>query len=691
MELKICLKKLFRTPIKTFLFFLLLTVTGALLSLCVSLLISARDTNKKAQETFTTIAIPNFEKIKYDAIDHSKDLNDLKEKDFIESVESINRLYYKVLDQASETKIGKVDLRKSYLAFSKDLIPVLIPGSEREVWNEWSLCYNMAVFELECVGIETIKYDSNLKKRNPAIEDIKIVNWKIINNILALHPSYKVFGYVQTYTTESEMNTMGLFEIGKKYLMAGYTKNFVAVVGGIRDSGGKYYDRIAFFKENSFKNVSFDKNLKFVPNQRCEGYFNSYVELKEDARTFLASDEGDDFKRLIENCQTINRSVNVIGIDNINAVPHFNQKKAFIVNGREITAEEYRKGENVCIVSWQFANLNNLNVGDEIDLSLSDAKYEYFLSSSIKNSPLNRTPNVAAFSNPNSSIEGEALWFLNINPYSMPKSKDQSFKIVGIYQAPKVEVVEFMLSPNAIFTPSKAVDLSEIKQDNSKIENFNQIPTSLYSIIIPNDELEEFKEELKQTGIDKYFLYYDQGYFAVKSVLKILSQNALIILSVGLVIWILVLILFILLYIIKEKKLAGIMLSLGVGFRRTFVHLIISCMLLALPSTILGGIISNALEDKVVSFSYNMAIDQVMKSSFDKSFSINADSSYNVLNEKDDDGNENQDQNSIISLKSNGFVFVMQLLQFLIIVCLSSVFIYFMLRKNPMELVKSKE
>ncbi|GEM_PF-2415714 len=689
MELKICLKKLFRTPIKTFLFFLLLTVTGALLSLCISLLMTARDTNKKAQETFTTIAIPNFEKIKYDAVDHSKNLNDLKEKDFIESVESINRLYYKVLEKASETKIGKVDLRKSYLAFSKDLIPVLVPGSEREVWNEWSLCYNMAVFELECVGIETIKYASNLKKRNPAIEDLKVVNWKIINNILTLHPSYEVFGYVETYTTESEMNAMGLFEIGKKYLMAGLTKNFMAVVGGIRDSAGKYYDRISPFNENSFKNITLDKNLNFISNQKCEGYFNSYVELEKDAKTYLNSDEGADFKRLIENCQTINSSVNVIGIDNINAVPHFNQKKAFIVKGREITAEEYKQGENVCIVNWQFANLNNLNVGDEIDISLSKAKYEYFLSSSLINAPLNRTPNVAAFFSPNSSIEGEALWFLNINPYSMPKTKDHSFKIVGIYQAPKVEVVEFMLSPNTIFTPSKAVDLSSIEQEDVKIESFNQIPTSLYSIIIPNDKLEDFKEELKQKGLDKYFLYYDQGYYAVKNVLKVLSQNALIILSVGIVIWILVLILFVLLYIIKEKKNAGIMLSLGVGFRRTFAHLLISCMLLALPSTILGGIITNALEDKVVSFSYNMAINQVMNSSFDKSFSINADSSYNVLNKNDDEGNENQD--NIIPLKSNGFIFTIEFLQFLFIVCLSSVFIYSMIRKNPMELVNSKE
>ncbi len=313
MELKICLKKLFRTPIKTFLFFLLLTVTGALLSLCVSLLISARDTNKKAQEIFTSIAIPNFEKIKNDAVDKSKRLDNLKKDEFIKSVEEMNKLYYQVIGKASETKIGKVDLRNSYLAFSKELIPLVLPAYERRIWNEWSLCYNMAVFELECVDLRTITYDSNLKKNNPDIEDIKVINWKV-NKVHSMYSQYLIDKVVETYTTESNMTTMGSFEIGKKYLMAGYIKNFITLEDGGR--GTKYTDRIDFFKENSFKDMVFDKNLNFVPNETCEGYFNSYVEIKGDTNEFLNSDEGAKFKSLIESCQLINQATNVIAIDN---------------------------------------------------------------------------------------------------------------------------------------------------------------------------------------------------------------------------------------------------------------------------------------------------------------------------------------------------------------------------------------
>lgn len=67
MIFEICIKKLLRTPIKSFLFFLLLTVCGILLSLGGSLLITAKDIAKKVNDEFTTIAVPNVIKIRTDS------------------------------------------------------------------------------------------------------------------------------------------------------------------------------------------------------------------------------------------------------------------------------------------------------------------------------------------------------------------------------------------------------------------------------------------------------------------------------------------------------------------------------------------------------------------------------------------------------------------------------------------------
>lgn len=659
--MKIAIKKLFRTPVKTFLFLLLLTLTGTLLSLGISLLISAKNVDRNIQESFTSIAIPNFDIIKSDAISTNKRIFDMNKEEIINTVETINKLYYQVIGQASETKIGSVDLRNSYLGYSKDLSTVLFePYAQRRNMYEWSLTRNMAVLDLTFGRSRTIRYDKSASWYDPDIhEDEVVVIWSF-NNVLAFHPSYEI---PENIETNIKVSNKDLLKFGKRYLVAGYTKGLGMQYEDITLSA-KYIDALFYYRNSSFNRFPLDADINYIPNKVSDNYFLPYIELEDnvDIYEFLNSDKGAKFKQLIENSTFYNQAANVIATDNVNAVLQFNQKKAHILSGREIKREEYEQGENVCIVGWKYAELNNLNVGDEIKLSLAEAKYEY---------------------DPNQDFVKDSVWFLNADPYLPINSKEQSFTIVGIYQAPKWEVSEFMLSPNTIFVPSKSIDSSAFSQET---ENLSQIPTSNYSIIIPSDKFEEFKSEMKQKGIDKYFIYYDQGYSSVKSVIKILTQNAVLILSACFAVWLLVLILFILLFVVKEKKSAGIMLSLGVGARRTFAHLLISCMLLTFPAAMFGGILSNVLESVVTKTSYDIAVNQVMDKSFNRKFSANADTSYNVLNDK---SSENENQNKLF--RFNGLSLMIGLIQFTIIICLCSVFIYFILRKNPMELVKSKE
>lgn len=672
MDLKITIKKLIRTPIKTFLFLLLLTLTGTLLSLGVSLLANAKNTDKNIKESFTTIAIPNIDKVKSEVVGINKRIFDLSKEEVVDTVESINKLYYKVLGQASETKLGNVEIRNSYYGYSKDLSTVLYePYDQRKNTVEWSLTYNMAVLDLTYGRSRTIKYDKSARWYDPDIHQDEIVIIWSINDALSIHPSYEI---VDNIETNIKAKDKGMFEFGKRYLVAGYTKN-LKMKNEVVTLTGKYIDTINYYRDYSFTRFPLDEDMNYIANQVSDNYFKSIIEIdpNTDINEFLISDKGAKFKQLVENSQFYNQAANVIATDNINALLQFNQKKAHILSGREIKREEYEKGENVCVVGWKYAELNNLNVGDEIKLSLAKATYEYV---------------------PSQDFIKDSVWLLNPDPYSTINPKEQSFKIVGIYQAPKWEVSEFMLSPNTIFVPSKSIDSSSFNQDtimsiNKETGNLNQIPTSNFSIIIPSDKFEEFKSEMEQKGIDKYFIYYDQGYSSVKSVVKILTQNAVMILSACFAVWLLILILFILLYVIKEKKLAGIMLSLGVGARRTFANLLLSCILLTLPAALLGGVISNVLETGVARASYDMAVNQVMDKSFERTFSANADSSYNVLKEKGNSDDENQ--NSIVSLKPSGLSLMVGLVQFTFTICLCSVFIYLMIRKNPMELVKSKE
>lgn len=667
MEFKICLKKIFRTPLKSFLFFILLTISGVFLSLGVSLLMTAKDTVEKSRELFTTIAVPNIKKMWDNSHDYIKDVN-IKEKDYddefainrYKSIIGTNKLYYQTLSLCSESKVGNKDLRIPYLAFTKKLSPILFNGDK--FYPEWDLFYHFSVLDVSCVNIR--------ESRDNKYSDF-IITWEL-NQALVLHPLYEMPETIDTEIKKEDMIKYGHIEIGKRYLITG--RHFG--LKRIDEKANLLPYKVKFtLLYNNYNYYYYDFFTDYIlntdNNKIVEGDINPYVELSGDTNVFLYSNEGIKFKQLIDNLQSINHSAYVLTTDNINSVFYFNQKKALIIQGREILLDEYEQGQKVCLVSSEYAKFNNLNIGDEIKLSFANAKYKIcdYYQDTV-----------------------EPVWFLKVNPFSILKSEEQSFKIVGIYKAPKWNFNEyFTLSPNTIFVPTKSVDMGELSysvvgQSNDNLKSYEHTPPNLFSIIIPNDNLEEFKKEMDDKEIGKYLLYYDQGYSIVKNVLKTLYQNAIIILTICIVAWLLVLVLFVLLYIIKENRDAGIMLSLGLGIKKTFAQLILSCMLLALPSTVLGGIISNVLETKVTELSYEMAAKQ---STFDNSFSDNVNKGYNFLDEQKKEGSENQ--NNIVFLNSSKLALIATMAQFMLIILVSSIFICFLLRKNPMELVNSKD
>ena len=62
---------------------------------------------------------------------------------------------------------------------------------------------------------------------------------------------------------------------------------------------------------------------------------------------------------------------------------------------------------------------------------------------------------------------------------------------------------------------------------------------------------------------------------------------------------------------------------------------------------------------------------------------------YNFLDEQKKEGSENQ--NNIVFLNSSKLALIATMAQFMLIILVSSIFICFLLRKNPMELVNSKD
>ncbi|HHV60756.1 MAG TPA: hypothetical protein GXX49_10810 [Clostridiaceae bacterium] len=539
------------------------------------------------------------------------------------------------MEAGEQAGIGNKDPRRLFYAYSKNLLPPI--PIEADLFGIPS---RFAVFEAACTSIE--KETSETVILNQRYETISYtIEWEVIDS-LALHPSYQVPKALLTTITTSYDYAYSQIEQGKRYLIAGEVRN------------------IPKLNETKAPPVSFiffratDGSIPCIP-------------LKDgiSAGDFLNSKDGGSFRQLVNNCILLVNSVNVITTNDLDSVLHFNLRRANIIKGRKIMPEEYGQGNRVCFVSSELAEYNNINIGDFITLTLANASCRKL------------------------NLISGTFWYPVADPFSIQYSSEEQFEVVGIYRTPEWKNNEYALFPNTIFIPSRSVssiNISQPIQDNTQMDY--DYPPILYSIVIPNNRLETFKESVKQTGLGQYFSYYDQGYSYVSMVLETLMQNAIILfcfcVAAGVFVWIL----FILLYIMKDKYTTGVMLYLGTETKKCFAYLFISSLLLIILSSLCSAVISDALEEKVTKYSHELAMEQC---AFNDDFSDMKSESlnYNLYTENSD----TMGKNTYNSLDLNPIktAALCSVLQSVILVIAGAVSIFSVLRKNPMLLMHSKE
>ncbi len=68
-------------------------------------------------------------------------------------------------------------------------------------------------------------------------------------------------------------------------------------------------------------------------------------------------------------------TIPVTATENIGLMMPFYAGDAYVADGNEFTKEDYDNGNKVCLISWKFARRNQLSVGDKLPLSLRLANY----------------------------------------------------------------------------------------------------------------------------------------------------------------------------------------------------------------------------------------------------------------------------------------------------------------------------
>ena len=150
------------------------------------------------------------------------------------------------------------------------------------------------------------------------------------------------------------------------------------------------------------------------------------------------------------------------------------------MEGRAFSDEEYANGDDVCLVSAAFAEMNGINVGDTVEIDCYDCGIE-------------KLPTIGR-------IPQRRLTIMPSENIGMRKE----YTVIGIYTAPEFEEGLYNFTADTIFAPKKSVPDAE-KYENPEVSYLN-------ATVIKNGQVEEFEKYMAEHGMGGYYRYFDMGF-----------------------------------------------------------------------------------------------------------------------------------------------------------------------------------
>jgi len=301
------------------------------------------------------------------------------------------------------------------------------------------------------------------------------------------------------------------------------------------------------------------------------------TQLNGSVEDFLKTDEGVLWNAALERDAINNSAFAVIGVERLGYMADFARQNAQIVEGRDFTEEETADGVRVCVIHEALASANDLQIGDTITTNFyqTDAALPYQSNRNQKRGLLN----------PSASLYFDTTSYTETAEYT----------IVGFYRTNElwcdVSENEYGFSPNTIFVPVTSVQ-TPMEYGNSVL---------FTTPVIHNGQLEAFRELVGKAGYSERFVYHDQGYSMIASNFHNYEALEEQVLVVGISVYAVILLLFLLLYPRSQGKVVATMESLGVSIGKRFAHVVLSAIVVVAPATLLGGALGMMLWQSVVS------------------------------------------------------------------------------------------
>ncbi len=307
---------------------------------------------------------------------------------------------------------------------------------------------------------------------------------------------------------------------------------------------------------------------EYIPNYRIP----TIVKLEGSAESYLESEEGALWKQTLDEMEINHHGFPVLAVDKLGYQVAFARGGTRIVEGRDFTEDERTQGSKVCVISQNLAAENGLSVGDTIRMQT------YGIDPNIRS---NYEKVVCQSNFPSAAVYSHTLGFT---------SEMESYTIVGIYRqqnAWKNQDDNYGFTPNTIFVP-KGSTIGDAYTGDSGI---------FYSLVLHNGKMEEFKALQEDAGYPGLFICMDQGYSQIDASLDAYQGISGKALWIGIGAYAVVMLLFLVLFPLQQRRTLAIMGSLGAPRAAKIRHVFASSLSILIPGGILGGAAAALLWD----------------------------------------------------------------------------------------------
>ena len=287
------------------------------------------------------------------------------------------------------------------------------------------------------------------------------------------------------------------------------------------------------------------------------------VKLSGTGEAFLQEAEGQLWKETLEHMEINNHGFPVLAVDKLGYQVAFARGDSRITEGRDFTQEELTRESRVCIISENLAVGNGLSVGDTIPMQT----YGYDPNIEIVQREIalgTRFPSAAIYS--------------DVTGFT---SQMEEYTIVGIYRqnnAWENQDDVYGLTPNVIFVPKGSIS-GDFRLGNQGI---------FYTLVLHNGKMKEFQKLQTQAGYPDLFICMDGGYTEIASGLDTYEGVAAKALYIGAGGSAVILLLFLVLCPLQQRKNLFLMGSLGTSPGGKIRHIFVSTMALMVPGVVLG-------------------------------------------------------------------------------------------------------